>query len=336
MALSVYIWKRKQFCHTYSRRRANMFVAILLFLFLSCSAQTVLAASCFRPNNAVLSSKTLIGRSCVTIRGGSYTKKPSTIRRRVKTTNKAFPNNKKQEQPITNETETNSVSTFLSQQDLPIVETLLIPKSLGWTRLIRYLGWTRLIRYASTVAVVISFLACIKTAGEPYAAAVYSTIHGTSTSKGVFQKSEEKITSLDTILARRLADAAGDVLPPPHLPTAGPLVSLLLSTATSVAATLFPKWFLHVHVNMNHNILSSREEELLQEQIRNGETVLALVKVPRDERHLNDDKSHVLCSLQVSQSKDVSPKLYFDLHHKRFYYSPNDKQQQVRHCTRPF
>jgi cation-transporting ATPase 13A1 len=78
---------------------------------------------------------------------------------------------------------------------------------------------------------------------------------------------------------------------------------------------------------MNHNIVSCRDEEMLQEQIRNGETVLALVQVPRDERHLND-KSHVLCSLKVSQSKDISPKLYFDLHHKRFYYSPNDKQQQ--------
>ena len=170
MGLSLNIWKRQQFCHTFSPRRANMrsqrFVVMLL-LSLLLAAQYIHAAPSFRPNNTGLSRKSLIQHSRLTIRGGS-TKKPSS-RQRVRTTNKDSPT-KKQKQPIKTETESKSVS-ISSQQDLPVVEALLIPKSLGWTRLIQY---------ASAFAMMISFLACIKTAGQPYAAAVYSTIHGTT------------------------------------------------------------------------------------------------------------------------------------------------------------
>jgi len=207
--------------------------------------------------------------------------------------------------------------SIVSQEDLPVVEAMLVR---------RKLAWTRLIQWAAIVAIFVSFLACLKSAGCPYAAAVYTTVHGTSGNK----PANTPLSPIDELLARRLAAASGDILPPPHLPNAPPLVGVLLSLALFIVATLFPKWFLSINVWMNHSpvdISSGNTTTKLRERTEEG-SVLSYVKVPRDERHL-DGKSHLLCELRKSASASQKFPFYFDMHHKRFYYNPNVKQQQV-------
>ena len=241
------------------------------------------------------------------------TKKPS-AKQRAKTL--SSPNKSRS----TQETKHEDSHPIISQEDLPFVEALLVPRTLAWSTLLQW---------ASAVCFSVSLLACINTAGRPYATAVYNILHGTLSSSTPTTFAVP--TSIDKLLGKRLADASGDVLPPPHLPNAPPLFGALLSLAIYIAATLFPKWFLRIEIWLNHRVLPLSNENAaaeLQKRIKEG-TVLAHVQVPRDERHL-DGNSYILCPLHISTTKTHGdPTFYFDLHHKRFYYNPEDTRQQV-------
>jgi cation-transporting ATPase 13A1 len=136
------------------------------------------------------------------------------------------------------------------------------------------------------------------------------------------------------MLAHKMAQANGDILPPPHLPTTMPLIGILTSLALWVAATLLPTWFTSLQVYMNHHMIDSKSvsQEFLMELIRrNSNAVSVFVKVPREQRHLERNaKSHVTCPLHAIPKMDRKAArhhhahphpFYFELSHRRIYYS---------------
>lgn len=198
--------------------------------------------------------------------------------------------------------------------DLPTVQALLVA---------RRVKWTNLLQWFSFLALTISFYLCCKTAGRPYSAAVLSAVYGNDAPPKV-------ITAVERLLAYRVAQASGDILPPPHLPSTVPLLGILSSLALWVAATLLPIWFTTLQVWMNHHRMDSEtvSQEYLSSLIKTGHDVSVFIEVPREQRDLESNaKSRVLCPLHPCKTtrkhlRHAHPcPFYFELNYRRIYYS---------------
>lgn len=212
-----------------------------------------------------------------------------------------------------------------SKAKVPSIEALLIP---------RRLKLTLLVQWASLLTTGLAFFACVKTAGIPYAAAVWKLVHGADSSP----PSAKAVSSIDQFLARRIVASSSEILPPRYLPSGIPLFLVLTSVFLGVTfSILLPRWFTSAHVFMTYHKEkldggSDTTKDIISSVLAGNLETSVLVNVPRDQRQLDSDgRSHVVRPLHASppaskRHKDVLQKQndhlsphYFDLNNRRMY-----------------
>ena len=163
-----------------------------------------------------------------------------------------------------------SLSTLnQSNEDLPIIESILIPRQLSIPRIIRFI---------STMLFTSSLLECLRTSGIPFSKAVIDTLilhniqpqyqrrllknskingdHGGDNSSNSVAKDTEwnQMTSFDEYVARKIeSSSSGQIkLPPPFLPNPIPFLGLIMSLFLYVGVSiLFPMWFIQFETWLN-------------------------------------------------------------------------------------
>jgi hypothetical protein len=145
-----------------------------------------------------------------------------------------------------------------SSDHLPIIEAILLP---------RKISYPRIIRLVAAFIFTSSLLECLRTAGDPFRNSVISTLEA----HGVKDAMKDKFSPLDAYIAKKIARANNDILPPQNIPNAIPCLGLFSSMfVINIGFTmLFPKWFVEWKVWLNYiqiqNHSRMKRKEILQE-----------------------------------------------------------------------
>ena len=123
----------------------------------------------------------------------------------------------------------------IDDPDLPVADSILIPRPISIPRLLRLL---------SVFALTSSLCQCLITSGEPYESAVRSLL-------GVDNRA--KLTLFHHFFAKKTAQAQNEMLPHKHLPGTAALLGVLGSLMLSVGITvLLPRWFVRIDSLMRY------------------------------------------------------------------------------------
>jgi hypothetical protein len=142
-----------------------------------------------------------------------------------------------------------------STDNLPSIQAILIPRKISYPRIIRFIA---------AFIFTSSLLECLRTAGDPFRNSVISILE----EHGVKNPMSDNFSALDVYIARKIARANHDTLPPQYIPAGIPCLGLFLSMfVINIGLTiLLPKWFVEWKVYLDYiqikNNRSVREKEL--------------------------------------------------------------------------
>ena len=223
------------------------------------------------------------------------------------------------------------------------VKAVLIPRDTSFLKPLRFL---------SLLLLNMSFNSCLQTKGKPFEDSIRRIL-------GMQTPSDEndfasKVTPLHTYVARKIrsSSSTNEMIPPSHLPSPLPLLSLLLSIMFYIGGTvLLPRWSVGVDVLFNYKQIDVQKDRqhtwdasyALQqwfEDIETGDSYYATSKSKNEPSvliHDKETKKYIICPILFSPgynndgSEEVKhlqhPRRYFfELNNSRYYYDPTQSQ----------
>lgn len=145
-----------------------------------------------------------------------------------------------------------------SSDHLPSIQAILIPRKISYPRIIRFIA---------AFIFTSSLLECLRTAGDPFRNSVISILEA----HGVKDPMKGNFSALDVYIAKKIARANNDILPPQYIPEGIPCLGLFVSMfVINIGFTmLLPKWFVDWKVWLNYTQIQNHSrikgKELLQE-----------------------------------------------------------------------
>lgn len=221
-------------------------------------------------------------------------------------------------------------------------------------------------RFLSFLLINVSFNYCMQTSGRPMEDAVRRILNMPFPIEGN-ESQASKVTPLHVYVAKKLLSSATsstsvvEMLPPAHLPSPLPLLSLLSSIMLYIGGTiLLPKWSVYTDAFLNYERFDLEDEELIEYasntlenwfQLQNNDEIdpyyQSALKRPSTPAVLVNDghggskavpKKEVICPLYLSPDddhcqpqKELNPiqhfldhprRYYFEFGGKRYYYDP--------------
>ncbi|CAB9508222.1 Probable cation-transporting ATPase 13A4 [Seminavis robusta] len=272
------------------------------------------------------------------LRGGSTSQAPSNDddQKKKDPPTRAKPNKKKVKSTKKKTTKKVNKQVPAMFQLIPVpnnsihVEALLVD---------RYLSWKWLARIVLTAITVWQLQACQNTAGIPKRKAIWSILadanlllkqDGTTSTTTTSMPESFQPTALDSLLAKTLARASRDMIPPAAMPFAGPLIrTIMAALALLVFTVLLPHWFLQVRVWYDY------QQQPIHQYDDNNQMSPTAVLIRIDtttSARAQSSHSQTICPLHRtnlrSQMEHNLPPFHFDYQHRRYYYDPSSNNNQ--------
>ena len=223
------------------------------------------------------------------------------------------------------------------------VQAVLIPRDTSFLKPLRFL---------SLFLLNMSFNSCLQTKGKPFEDSIRRIL-------GMQTPSDEnefasKVTPLHIYVARKIrsSSSTNEMIPPSHLPSPLPLLSLLLSIIFYIGGTiLLPKWSVGVDVLFNYKQIDVQKDKLhiydaayaLQQWFEDIDTIDSYYATSKPKKkpsvlvYEKETKKSIICPLLCSlgynndgteDDKHLQHprRYYFELHNSRYYYDPTQSQ----------
>ena len=202
----------------------------------------------------------------------------------------------------------------------------------------RIMSWKTLGRILLGILAASFLQRCGQTAGMPRRQAIWSylkesnLLEGSTADTPPIAPPDFQPSPLDCFLAKTLAKAANDLIPPSAMPQGRPLLGAILTSVAFILCTvLLPHWVLSVQVWFDYH-QQQLPNNSNQRQSSSGKPspTAVLIHVNHNQNNPQDQQDQALCklyptSLRAQLEQDMPP-FYFEHGHRRYYFDPATNQ----------